>query len=421
MALTVQSNYVAAEARNRLRSSEQGLASSMEKLSSGQKINQAKDDSAGLQISNRLSTQSRGLDVSMRNANDAVSILQVAEGAISEYTSSIQQIRDLALQSVNGTNTPEDIEAIEKEIRALGDELHRITQTGHYGGLNLLNGSKESLRFQIGSKTGETMLFGLPNLEALNEERIIRTTPSSYTGDPIPLDWRTEKGDYIDFLFVKNSGERKTRIEIPEGQNIEGVVNYLNNQFDEKVRFFITDLEDEDGVEQSILAYAYEKGSEYSNGEIFGISGEHFANLTKPDGSRSYLLKGGNPFVAFGLDRSLSELIQHDFEHIEDYEPNETDYINDRNALIYTCDLILHQVNKLQGNIGSTQNRLDKAINNLSNQEININESNSRIKDTDFAKETTNMLKERIRTTSTTSMLAQANNIPKSITSLLTS
>ena len=104
----------------------------MEKLSSGQKINQAKDDSAGLQISNRLSTQSRGLDVSMRNANDAVSILQVAEGAISEYTSSIQQIRDLALQSVNGTNTPEDIEAIEKEIRALGDELHRITQTGHY-------------------------------------------------------------------------------------------------------------------------------------------------------------------------------------------------------------------------------------------------------------------------------------------------
>ena len=189
----------------------------------------------------------------------------------------------------------------------------------------------------------------------------------------------------------------------------------------EKVRFFITDLEDDDGVEQSILAYAYEKGSEYSNGEIFGISGEHFANLTKPDGSRSYLLKGGNPFVAFGLDRSLTEVIQHDFEHIEDYEPNETDYINDRNALIYTCDLILHQVNKLQGNIGSTQNRLDKAINNLSNQEININESNSRIKDTDFAKETTNMLKEKIRTTSTTSMLAQANNIPKSITSLLTS
>ncbi|WP_434763972.1 hypothetical protein [Vibrio fortis] len=209
MALTVQSNYVAAEARNRLRSSEQGLASSIQKLSSGQKINQAKDDSAGLQISNRLSTQSRGLDVSMRNANDAVSILQVTEGAISEYTSSIQQIRDLALQSVNGTNTPEDIEAIEKEIRALSDELHRITQTGHYGGLNLLNGSKASLRFQIGSKTGETILFGLPNLEALNEERIIRTTPSSYTGEPIPLGWRTEKGDYIDFLFVKNSGEKK--------------------------------------------------------------------------------------------------------------------------------------------------------------------------------------------------------------------
>ena len=204
MALTVLSNHIAAEARNRLRTSEQGLASSFEKLSSGKKINQAKDDSAGLQISNRLSTQSRGLDVSMRNANDAISILQVTEGAISEYTSSIQQIRDLALQSVNGTNTPEDIEAIEKEIRALGDELHRITQTGNYGGLNLLNGSKESLRFQIGSQTGEAMLFGLPNLEALNEERIIRTTPSSYTGDPVPLDWRTEKGDYIDFLFIKN-------------------------------------------------------------------------------------------------------------------------------------------------------------------------------------------------------------------------
>ncbi|EJN6829050.1 flagellin [Vibrio cidicii] len=420
MALTVQSNIVAAEARNRLRITESDLTNSMAKLSSGQKINVAKDDSAGLQISNRLSTQSRGLDVSMRNANDAVSILQVTEGAIAEYTSNVQRIRDLALQSVNGTNSQADIDAIEKEIRALGDELHRITQTSSYGDLNLLNGTKESIRFQIGSKAGEAMPFALPNLDALNSERFIRTTPSTYTGDPIPLGWRTAKGDYIDFLFIKENGEKKTRVELPQGQTIEGVVNYLNNQFDDKVRFFLTDLRDEDGVEKNILSYAYEKGSDYSKAEIFGIAGERFANLTKPDGSRGYLLKGGNPFVAFGLDRSLTELINHDFDHIDDYDPNDTDFINDRNALIYMCDLILHQVNSFQGSIGSTQNRLEKAINNLSSQGINIDASNSRIKDTDFAKEATQMVKDQIRTNSTTSMLVQANSLPKSISSLLT-
>ena len=141
MAMNVNTNVSAMTAQRHLNNAASGLNKSMERLSSGYKINSAKDDAAGLQISNRLTSQSRGLDMAVRNANDGISIAQTAEGAMTESTNILQRMRDLALQSSNGSNSRSERVAIQEEVSALNDELNRIAETTSFGGNKLLNGS----------------------------------------------------------------------------------------------------------------------------------------------------------------------------------------------------------------------------------------------------------------------------------------
>ena len=141
MALTVNTNVSSLNAQRNLTKSGEGLATSMERLSSGMRINSAKDDAAGLQISNRLTSQINGLSVAQRNANDGISMAQTAEGAMHESTSILQRMRELALQSANGSNSPDDRDALQKEVSALQAELTRIAETTSFGGQQLLDGS----------------------------------------------------------------------------------------------------------------------------------------------------------------------------------------------------------------------------------------------------------------------------------------
>ncbi len=134
MAITVNTNVTSMTAQRNLNTSSANMQQSMERLSSGLRINSAKDDAAGLQISNRLTSQVRGLDVAMRNANDGISIAQTAEGAMQESTNILQRMRDLSLQSANGSNSSDDRSAMQKEISALQTELNRIADTTSFGG-----------------------------------------------------------------------------------------------------------------------------------------------------------------------------------------------------------------------------------------------------------------------------------------------
>ncbi|MCL4152449.1 UNVERIFIED_CONTAM: hypothetical protein GTU68_005161, partial [Idotea baltica] len=155
MAINVNTNVSAMTAQRYLNNATSDLNSSMERLSSGLKINSAKDDAAGLQISNRLTSQTRGLDVAVRNANDGISMAQTAEGAMNETTNILQRMRDLSLQSSNGSNTHADRTAIQEEVVALNDELNRIAETTSFGGSRLLNGQFGTKSFQIGSDSAE--------------------------------------------------------------------------------------------------------------------------------------------------------------------------------------------------------------------------------------------------------------------------
>lgn len=153
-------------AQRNLTQSSNALATSMERLATGSRINSAKDDAAGLQISNRLNSQVRGLGVAMKNANDGISIAQTAEGAMNESTNVLQRMRDLALQSANGTNSAEDRKAIQKEVSALQSELTRIAETTSFGGQNLIDGSFGSRTLQVGANANETIDLQLKSVAA---------------------------------------------------------------------------------------------------------------------------------------------------------------------------------------------------------------------------------------------------------------
>ena len=166
MALTVNTNVSSLNAQRNLTKSGEGLATSMERLSSGMRINSAKDDAAGLQISNRLTSQINGLAVAQRNANDGISMAQTAEGAMAESTNILQRMRELALQSANGSNSDSDRDALQKEVTALKTELTRIAETTSFGGQQLLDGSFGSKSFQVGANANETIDLTLRNMAA---------------------------------------------------------------------------------------------------------------------------------------------------------------------------------------------------------------------------------------------------------------
>lgn len=166
MALTVNTNITSLGVQKNLNRASDALGTSMSRLSSGLKINSAKDDAAGLQIANRLTSQVKGLAVGVKNANDGISIAQTAEGAMQESTNILQRMRELALQSANGSNSDDDRASLQQEFTALTGELNRIASTTTFGGRNLLDGSFGSTSFQVGANANETISFGMSNLSA---------------------------------------------------------------------------------------------------------------------------------------------------------------------------------------------------------------------------------------------------------------
>ncbi|TBR38280.1 flagellin [Marinomonas agarivorans] len=161
MALYVNTNTTSINAQRQLLGSSNALDTSFQRLSSGKRINSAKDDAAGMQISNRLTSQTNGLNQAMRNANDGISLAQTAEGAMDETTAMLQRMRTLAIQSANGSNSDADRLALQQEVGQLTTEIDRIAETTTFGGQNLLDGSYTSGVFQVGADSYQTISFAL--------------------------------------------------------------------------------------------------------------------------------------------------------------------------------------------------------------------------------------------------------------------
>ena len=187
MAAIINTNLQSLNAQRNLSASQNSLATSMQRLSSGLRINSAKDDAAGLAISERMTTQVRGLTVAARNANDGISLAQTAEGALGSLGNNLQRIRELAVQARNATNSPEDRAALDAEVQQLKAEVTRVAQQTSFNGTNLLDGSFTNMAFQVGANQGQTIDIKSivnANVEALGTWDSV-PVPSKLTGATI--------------------------------------------------------------------------------------------------------------------------------------------------------------------------------------------------------------------------------------------
>ncbi|EIZ1363871.1 flagellin [Vibrio vulnificus] len=376
MAITVNTNVSALVAQRHLANATDMLNQSLERLSSGKRINSAKDDAAGLQISNRLQSQMRGLDIAVRNANDGISIMQTAEGAMNETTNILQRMRDLSLQSANGSNSHAERTALQEEMTALNDELNRIAETTSFGGRKLLNGSFGSAAFQIGAASGEAVQV---QLKSMRSDGIDMGGFSYIANGRASSDWQVKEGENaLSMSFTNRFGETETiQINAKVGDDIEELATYINGQTDK-----VTASVNEEGQLQLFMAGEETSGTLSFSGHLASELGLQLKGYDAVDNIDITSVGGAQQAVAV-LDTAMKYVDSHRAE------------------------------------LGAYQNRFSHAINNLDNIHENLATSNSRIQDTDYAKETTRMVKQQILQQVSTSILAQAKKGPNLALTLL--
>ncbi|MGP8307324.1 flagellin [Vibrio sp. YIC-376] len=375
MAINVNTNVSAMTAQRYLNKAAEGQQKSMERLSSGYKINSAKDDAAGLQISNRLNAQSRGLDMAVKNANDGISIAQVAEGAMNESTNILQRMRDLSLQSANGSNSKAERVAIQEEVTALNDELNRIAETTSFGGNKLLNGTYGTQSFQIGADSGEAVMLSLSSLRSDTSAMGGKSYAAEEGKD---ASWRVGENTQLTLSYTNKQGEeQELTIDAKQGDDIEQLATYINGQSEDV------------------------KASVGEDGKL-----QVFASTQKVTSEVEF---SGNLADEIGFDDAKDVTVK---------DIDVTSVAGSQEA-VAVIDGALKSVDSQRASLGAFQNRFNHAISNLDNINENVNASKSRIKDTDYAKETTAMTKSQILQQASTSILAQAKQSPSAALSLL--
>jgi flagellin len=472
MALSVVTNTSSLNAQNNLRNSGDGLATSMQRLSSGLRINSAKDDAAGMQISNRLTSQVNGLNVAQRNANDGISLAQTAEGAMQESSSILQRMRDLSLQAANGSNGVSDREALQKEIGALQMELTRIAETTKFGSTNLLDGSFGTKQFQVGANANETINVSMKNVSAdalglfktrnaiapLFGNTIMGMTLSSATG-LIPSGAININGETINYTsgtfptsFAKtiDIGGVTAKTELDGALTIDssstGSMTIVKNGAISDTFDLSSYGGDMELLAQDMSSSGYNaifnSDSTLAGGPAIEISAINIdgIEITASSGVSFQQQSGGGSADPSGLV-AVSNLVlsspdklsfsgsvpilnatlgggQTDFLSVESVDISGYNSEGAQSA-IEIIDAALAQIDNQRAGLGAIQNRFNHTISNLANVAENVSASRSRIQDTDFAKETATMTKNQILQQAGTSMLSQANQIPNAAISLL--
>jgi flagellin len=388
MALSVNTNISSLNAQRNLTKSGVGLATSMQRLSSGMRINSAKDDAAGMQIANRLTSQIKGLAVAQRNANDGISMAQTAEGAMQESTNILQRMRELALQSANGSNSPEDRAALQKEVSALQTELTRIADTTSFGSQKLLDGTFGTKNFQVGANANETISVTLSSTKATD---LGVTTGKTSTNTGFVAANVGDAAEVITFAVTTAAGTNNVDVAVAAGTGINELIDLVNEQVG------------------SAGVRAVSDGS----GSITFSSSDEVTGLAMS----SDLAGTTGSFAAAGNTQTLGTAGSSATGTAISAISIATD--TGAQSAIASIDSALIAIDEQRADLGAIQNRFSFTISNLANIQENVSASRSRIQDTDFAIETANMTKNQILQQAGTSILAQANQIPQAAISLL--
>ena len=478
MGLFVNTNVASLNSQRSLAGSTDALGRSFQRLSSGLRINGARDDAAGLAITNRFTAQIRGLNQAVRNTNDGVSLAQTAEGALQETTTILQRIRELAVQSANDTNTVGDRESLNAEVDQLLQEIDRIATTTSFNNNTILDGSFTGAKFHVGANarqtidltTTDTRSRALGRQARADGAAVLVTATAAIDADEVVLNGVTiratvaaddtasttlNRSSAIAKAAAINDSSAFTGVRaIVNETRIEGVAtiqattldsnNYLQINDVIVTGFSIQDDDADDALVSQINAVSGDTGV------IASLSAERRLVLTANDGRNIDVQAVGNAvnlgvpaagtsggsITLQSVDQINIDLAAAGDEKIighgiggaraligvnSNFAVSTVD-VNSRESANLTIDVVdvaLEQVSQIRAGLGAIQNRLESTINNLSTTSENISASRSRILDADFAAETATLSRNQIIQQAGISVLAQANQQPQVVLSLL--
>jgi flagellin len=383
MAAIINTNVVSLNAQRNLNSSQNALATSLQRLSSGMRINSAKDDAAGLAISERMTSQIRGLNQAARNANDGISMSQTAEGALGEIGNNLQRIRELAVQSRNASNSVSDRQALNNEVQQLKAEIDRVSSSTSFNGTKLIDGSFTNQSFQVGANVGETI--NISSLVNARSSALGSTTSSSanVTGvaatafTAITAGHLTING--VSVGAVAAGGNAAT-----QGANIAAAINTVSST-------------------TNVTATA---------------NGAGVVTLTNGSGSNTVVAFAGASATTAttGLTAGTTAATSSTVAGFATVDISST---WGADVAIAAMDSALSALNAGRADLGAYQNRFSSAIANVQTTAENLSASRSRIVDTDFAAETAILSRNQVLQQAGTAMLTQANAMPQSVLALL--
>lgn len=374
----INTNVMSLNAQRNLSGSSDQLATSLQRLSSGLRINSAKDDAAGLAIANRFTTQIRGMDQAGRNANDAISLTQTAEGALVEVSNNLQRIRELAVQSRNATNSQSDRDALNAEASQLLSEINRVAEQTSFNGVKLLDGSFSNQSFQIGADVGQTIDVTsivdatTANLGSYGRATVTSVAAADFT-DALAAGDVTINGVNLEAMGAAASASERseqlmTAINKTSGQSGVYAIKDTNNT--------ISLVSTTDDI---VVAFA-------------GAGDTGSTGLTAATTARA---------TTTGISTvDISSVAGAD-------------------AAMQAMDSALQVINSTRADLGALQNRFSSVVSSLQTSSENLSASRSRIVDTDFAKETASLTRAQILQQAGTAMLSQANSAPQGVLSLL--
>ncbi|GAB6100041.1 flagellin [Halanaerocella petrolearia] len=360
--MRINTNVAALNSYNQLKQTNQSMDSSLERLSSGKRINKAADDAAGLAISEKMESQINGLGQAQRNAQDGISMIQTAEGALKESHSILQRMRELSVQSANDSNTDSDRAEIQEEVSQLTDELDRIAETTEFNTKSLLDGNVED-RTEIRSGSGATGVTGMNGEVEFDATYDIE----HIDGNTSTIQVKNENGEVV----ASNTGGTSVKFDNVTFDTGSGAVS---------------------GIDIGAGQASGNIGSNNSLTFQIGANGGQDTDLNIKS------MKAKDLLTSAGIDVSTQDGAE---------------------KAIGVLDQAIGKVSSERSKLGAKQNRLDHTINNLSASEENLTASKSRIKDVDMAKEMMSMSKSRVLKQAGTSMLAQANQKSQGVLSLL--
>jgi flagellin len=384
MAAIINTNVISLNAQRNLNSSQNALATTLQRLSSGLRINSAKDDAAGLAISERMTSQIRGLNQAARNANDGISMSQTAEGALGEIGNNLQRIRELAVQSRNASNSASDRAALNNEVQQAIAEIDRVASTTAFNGIKLLDGTFNNQSFQVGANVGETIdITSLVNAQSSAMGSTTSTT-ANVAGVAATAFTAITAGD----LTINGTSVGAVAAggnAITQGANIAAAINTVTNTTGvtatADAATGAVSLTNQSGT-NTVVAFAGATASTAITGLTAATT---TATTTTVNG-----FAGVDISSKWGADVAIASM-----------------------------DSAMSALNAARADLGAYQNRFSSAIANLQTTSENLTASRSRIVDADFAAETATLSRNQVLQQAGTAMLAQANALPQSVLSLL--